>query len=418
MIIRLPRNFLFPLATFAFVAVVVAYVNLVFTPSTRWVFLALLLYYLLRKGRFMMGLDTYFGLMLASYCCWCIITAIWSEVPELSVAKAIAFSLVSVTFVSAGHWWVYDRGSSNAVNYLAPITALALFACVGGTSEFAGGRAGLAYYEGLTDNPNMFGSLLVMALPFLLWLAYRYRTSQTKWIFIALMVIAGIFLARSFSRSSMMSAAMVGVGFCLSLRLSRAAFILIIIGGALLVAVIAGSTILTTTYQTYVLKGVNEDVGGLLYTRQQVWDKSYENAKRGGWFGVGYGVTVGDMKFQGGLSAVGYGREKGNTQLAIIEETGVIGLAFYSILLLALFARLISAHLREKTPDVKVALGLVTGGLAGLTTMSFLEAWWVSPGSPESVYFWSLAGVGLCLAHSGIRATNSLSPKWVAQRAV
>ena len=102
MMMRLPRNFMFPLAVFAFIGLTVQYVGLVFTTSTRWIFLALLVLYLLAKGRFMFGLQSRFGAVLLLYCGWCIFTSTWSDVPDLSMAKATAFALVAVTFVSAG----------------------------------------------------------------------------------------------------------------------------------------------------------------------------------------------------------------------------------------------------------------------------------------------------------------------------
>ena len=207
---------------------------------------------------------------------------------------------------------------------------------------------------------------------------------------------------------------MLGIGFCLSLKLRRTSFILVLIMGALLIAAAAGTAILETTYNDYVLKGSAAE-SGILFSRQKVWEKSYENAQEGGWCGAGYGVTVGETRFVAGFTAVGYGREKGNTQLAIVEETGVVGLGLYLILLLTLFTPLVSAHIREKTSDIKVALGIITGCLAGLTMMSVFEAWWVGPGSVKSVYFWGLAGVGIGLAENSARASNSLSPSRIAQ---
>src|SRR5262245_47138926 len=98
MMVRLPRNFMFPLAVFAFIGVAVEYASLVFTTSTRWIFLALLMLYLLAKDRFMFGLQSRFGAVLLLYCGWCILTSTWSDVPVLSIAKATAFALVAVTF--------------------------------------------------------------------------------------------------------------------------------------------------------------------------------------------------------------------------------------------------------------------------------------------------------------------------------
>jgi hypothetical protein len=104
--------------------------------------------------------------------------------------------------------------------------------------------------------------------------------------------------------------------------------------------------------------------------------------------------------------------------LAIVEETGIVGLGLYSVLLFALFVPLVRAHLREKNPDVKVVLGIVVGALAGLTVMSVFEAWWVAPGSAESAYFWSLAGVGLGLTRSLAFAPKTSTPPPMAQEEI
>jgi O-antigen ligase len=429
MILRLPRNFLFPLTTLAFVGITVQYVNIIFTPTTRWIFLLALMLYLLVKRRFMFGFQSLFGVALLSYCAWCMSTYSWSEVPQLSLEKAVAFSLVAVAFVSAGHDWIHDRGSLKALACLAPVTVIALFAGVmarGGGGAIVTPQRGVELYQGITDNPNMLGSLIAMALPLLLWVAYKNRARpQVRWVWFALLALAVLLLAKTYSRSAILAAGMVAMGFCWSLKLGRTGFVLALIAGAMLIATAASTEFFDTIYQDYILKGATEDYilqysqgaseGGVLYTRQQVWQQSYENAQQGGWVGAGYGVTVGDTAFQGGATAVGYGREKGNTQLAIVEETGLVGLALYSFLLLTIFHPLVSAFRHENNSDRKVLLGIITGALAGFIVMSVFEAWWVSPGSAESAYFWSLAGVGLGLAQSSTYASKTSSPSPMAQ---
>jgi hypothetical protein len=411
MILRIPRNFIFPLTTLAFVAIPVDYVDIVFTTTTRWVFLVALTLYLFARRRLFLGMQSYAGIALLLYCAWCLSTYTWSLVPQLSLEKAGAFSLLAVTFVSAGQDWVHERGAQRALNFLAPITVIGLLAAFGGRVASDGAGPGhLGAVEGLTDNPNMLGSLLAMTLPLLVWSAYKYRAHpQTRWIFFLLLAAAIVLLARTHSRSAILSAGMLGFVFCLSLTLPRSTFILLLIASSLFVAAAASTAVLEITYEDYVLKGGTQGQG-ILFSREGVWLQSYENAKEGGWYGVGYGATTGDTYFQGGFTAVGYGREKGNAQLAIVEETGLVGLGLYSILMLGLFSPLIGAHRRERNPDMKVALGIIIGTLAGLTAMSVFEAWWVAPGSPESAYFWSLGGVGLALARKSRQAANVAAP--------
>jgi O-antigen ligase len=317
--------------------------------------------------------------------------------------------LVALSFVSAGYWWSFDRGSLNAMNYLVPVTAMGLLAGVSGGVSSQVGRGVVLYQGALTGNPNMLGFLAAMSIPLLLWNAYRHRT-KLKIIWIALLVIDIAVLTRTHARASILCAGVIGIGFCLSLKLRRTGFVLVFMAAVLLVAASIDSAFLDSTYSEYVLKGSTEKAG-VIFSREQVWVRSYENAEQGGWFGVGYGATVGKTEFEGGFSALGYGREKGNSQLAIVEETGLVGLGLYGILLITLFTPLISAHLRENSRDRKVILGLITGALAGLILQSVFEAWWVAPGSAESVYFWSLAGVGLGIARSSLYSEKTEIPR-------
>jgi O-antigen ligase len=314
-------------------------------------------------------------------------------------------AVVVVTFASGGYSWVHERNYVNVVNYLLPVAALALFAGIGGVNDVGSVAGSINEYEGLTTNSNMMGWLLAAALPVLLWNAYRYRRMpQVRWLWLALLAAAAILLLWTHSRSSILIASMVGIGFCFSFKMNKTRFTLALIAAALLVAGIVGTAVLDVTYDRYVLKGQSREKG-VLYTRADVWQKSYDNAKEGGWLGVGYGATVGDTQFSGGLTAATYGREKGNAQLGIIEETGLVGFAFYLMLVVTLFGRLILAYSRT-TGDIKVTLGIAVGSLAGLMGESVFEAWWDSPGSVESAYFWSLVGVALGLAQRALDSSK------------
>lgn len=86
---------LFPLALFAFAGPEVSYVNSVFNTETRWLVLACLFMYLLLTSNLFRCLNGEFGLMLFANILWCFLTWSWSDVPELTGAKAIAFAGVT-----------------------------------------------------------------------------------------------------------------------------------------------------------------------------------------------------------------------------------------------------------------------------------------------------------------------------------
>src|SRR5208283_3167499 len=106
-------------------------------------------------------------------------------------------------------------------------------------------------------------------------------------------------------------------------------------------AFIAVPNVNETLEQRYIRKAPAGSEAAIFSSRQELWEESYEQAVKGGFVGGGYGVTIGDTDFAGGLTAVGYGREKGNSQLAIMEETGMVGLGLYVIFLVVLFHRAI-----------------------------------------------------------------------------
>ena len=269
---------MFALATLAFVAVPVQYANLVFTTSTRWVFLGLLALVVIARGRLMFGFRSLFGVTLLAYCAWCFITSAWSEVPMLTIAKATAFCLVAVSFTSAGTSWVWERGSSQALSYLAPMAAVVLLAgLIAGNEPIAYGAEGMELYQGLAGNPNTFGILVVMALSFLLSNAYRYWASPlAKWIWLGLLVLALLLLARSHARAAMLGAGVLGMGFVLSLKFTKTSFSLALILGMLIVGATAGEFVSGTTYQyiykNYLLKGGQENQG-VLFSRESVWSE-------------------------------------------------------------------------------------------------------------------------------------------------
>ena len=109
-------------------------------------------------------------------------------------------------------------------------------------------------------------------------------------------------------------------------------------------------------------------------------------------------MTIGDDSFAGGLFSLGYGREKGNSVLAILEELGQVGLVLYVLLLLYIFHPIWRAARRATDRDDSVLLYLILGTLVGLTANSMFEAWWVAPGSPASPYFWAMTGIGMAVS--------------------
>ena len=173
---------------------------------------------------------------------------------------------------------------------------------------------------------------------------------------------------------------------------------LLALGGGtllLLVTLLAAPGFGGELYAKYVLKETGLSMSAAFEkSRGAPTEESFAGAKQGGFLGAGYGVSVGadPSGYRGGFSAVGYGREKGNSVLAILEETGLIGLVLVLLLLLHIFGMALKAYRMSYGREVRTLIGLSTGLWFGLVVHFNFEAWLVAPGSAESLFYWGYIG--------------------------
>jgi O-antigen ligase len=360
----------------------------------RWILISILALYLVMSGRALGVVSAPVTIALALYCTWCAVTTMWSEIPDLTSAKAGALILTVFACVWGGHQWGMRRGQPPSLGFLWGYCALAGLAAVSGGEEFA--AYDMPLYAGATANPNFLGLLLATSTPVMIW--ELYRRWQSRWTRALLLLAITMCVATLYftvSRSAFVIFAGVMTGFLMAQRMRRAVFWTLTVVWMSLLAVALAPEAGDNWIQRNIYKQSDADLG-IFYKREVVWSDSYEAAKIGGWLGVGYGISAGsdpdDLSRRD--ATIGYGREKGNSHLAIVEEIGLVGLALYVLVQIVLFMSL-SKGFTLAEGEVRVILGLVIGTLAGLQLQSILEAWWVSPGSPEFVFFMVLAGVGL-----------------------
>jgi hypothetical protein len=419
-ILRLLREpiHLFPLVLFAFAGPGVLYVNSVFNTETRWLVLACLFLYLLLTSKLFCCLNGGFGLMLFANILWCFLTCIWSDVPELTGAKAIAFAGITLAATSGGIEWARTRAADSLLGGLFPVTLLAIFTGVfgyatPGASVEAG--VGVSLYRGLAGNPNMLGMLAAMGLPYAVWHFYSSKRHgappRAYFVSISLLIALVLIELASMSRASFLVMGCILILYLLAQQKRRQAIYVLAIIMVAVVAVLAAPDSIHDNFWRFADKGnPNADI---LFSRRSLWEVSYEQACKGGWFGGGYGVTIGETGFDFGLTAFGYGREKGNTQLAIMEELGLIGLWLYGLLLVSLFGHVARTFKQFQTRDDRVAFAILTGAILGMTLNSVFEAWWVAPGSPECSYFWGLVGIALGMGRVAAKPKQRRkSPNW------
>ncbi|MEY4880207.1 MAG: hypothetical protein RJB62_1676 [Pseudomonadota bacterium] len=391
------RGVLFLLTIIAFAAPGVRYLNVIFNTDTRWAFLGLLGIALLVRGQHFRAFHIRFGLLLGVYFFWCFLTAIWSEVPQLSLLKSAAFAMTVIVLVGAGHYWATHWHPKAPLAYLQAVLLVALLAGLGGAgagAEEAG--PGIQLYQGLSGNPNYLGMLVAMAFPLALYHAYvchrDRRSTFSRMASIGLILVLAALLWWSASRSALLCVLITAGVFLTAFATDKKVFLIIALG-----LVGTGTAIITPelqqgVYTRLVIKSTDgEDI---FFSRRGPWTDSYNAAVEGGWFGLGYGVSAGDTDFAAGLTANQYGREKGNTQLAVWEETGLVGVLLYFALLATIIAELYRGFRFAVTKEQRVIQSLLFGLTVGMTAVSVFEAWWTAPGAPESAIFWATFGVG------------------------
>ncbi len=383
----------FPLTLLAFSGVVVHFLSVVFNDSTRWIFLLLLsgqtLLALSRSNR-----DQVAIIALCAYLVWCVMTSSWSESFYLSVSKSIALVVVVFSMVLGGKTWALRHGEQGALDYLLPVALVGLAA--GGLGYFFSPSAYSAdNFQGYVYGANMFGALLGIGFPWFLWHAYlNRRVLRWRFVWIVASGLVFLFILMSQSRAALLMALFTVGG--LVLTLSKRNLLIYTFSLTLLVLLTVWVRIgaLESAFTHVVYKKQDQ----VFTSREEVFAESWIGAQRGGWLGIGYGVSIDADPWSPGLKASTYGREKGNSQLAIVEETGVVGLCLYLFLLIALGWRMVSAFRHAPDLRLKVLLGMILGSWFGMHAHALFEGWWVAPGSPESVAFWALTGVALGLS--------------------
>ncbi len=387
---------LFPLAMCGFAADSVPYLDLAFTSVTRWFGLFALAVFLLYRGALFQALRLSAAPALGAWLAWNVATTLWSQQPELSLVKSLAMALTAITFVSGGLYWARSRPDA-PLSYLAPFVALTLLAGLPGSAGLVRNSAGVRLYEGLASNPNFLGEIAAISVTYALYAVYRARqggdrVALTLWLAIAA-VLGGLLIA-SGARAAMFGA-LPGLMVFAFLMVKRRSLVIAVaclslVAGAALVLPEAWTAPLVRPVTSLATKGRPD----FLFSRGRTWGRSYDKAREGGATGVGFGVSAGATnEFHiGRLTTGNYTREKSNAQLAMIEETGVIGLAAFAIFLLQSFAG-VFAGIGQAQGRARVELLFLASLLVGLVIHSAFESWWTAPGALETPVFWASLGV-------------------------
>jgi hypothetical protein len=383
--------------------------------TTRWIGLSVITLATIGFGFSQIMLWPPRLLMIPLYAFWLyiLLTVFWSENFYLSLAKWVVFVSVSFIFLVGGMLLgSVGQPGRNPFSSLAPIYLTATVSsiislAIGSSLAFSeGGAQGGGLFQGSVEGPNMLGSMLAFSSP---WIIVQVRNNWSQkrkrrlWLFLAFLGALALLLTKSRAASLMVLTLILAT--VLYSRLNRKFLVAYAVGAAIVLTVAFSPGTINELTQTYVYKsGPN-----LFYTRQEVWQTSFERALDAGVFGVGFGVSSGlSSDWSGQLTSVGFGREKGSSELAVWEELGVAGLVLYVLLLAGTAAALgIPGKRFSLDPDTRFYHFLTVGFFVGAFVSSSFEAWFTAPGSPESAAYWAVLGMGFGVFHRARREFRS-----------
>ena len=355
-------------------------------------------------------------IMLILFGAWAMITALWSDHPLFSLLRGGYFLLLALGAACGITLWSDTKAfRENPFGFLLPANLLIL-----GTSLISlifdwpadawtgGNEHGFMGIFGLQLSLGM-ALLTTFLAPFYLFLKSiesiktKSKKEITHLLFYILILVSNILiLLLSHSRAALLSLA-VGIFLSFFFFFNIRQKIYFAGGIVLIVVIIFTVPSLSTKFEKYTLKGT----GHTTANRDILWGPSYEAAKIGGLFGIGYGTSTTEIETQFQIvdDAGRLRREKGNGILALIEEVGLIGLILF-------FAPIIYAFIMffKKWQSKSLVLIVNCSLLIALILHSQFEAWFVGVGGFSLLIFLTIISLNPFIM-SSIRTRESHSDR-------
>lgn len=346
---------------------------------------------------------------------WFLITSIWSSYPVISATRSVYYILISAGCISAGILW--KKFSSGGVfDFILPANIFIILLCLFSlitripSDSWTGGHG--KGFMGFFGHQNTLASLLLFTLPAALGITYEILSKKPvtkskivtrshfaklngyKIFFISILILNILFIILSYSRSVILS---VLFGLLVFLLINKKWKVL---GLSTVTLLIASLIILVTpSLNNFTSNIIKKDFPEFYSSRLWMWEPSFEAAIHGGITGLGYGIS--DPDIQPGSIGDHYEgerfiREKGNSVLALIEETGLIGLVLFLIPMIYVFIKFKIYNLEfrmKKEHQKNYTLCILHSALFAFLLHAQFEAWWVGVGSVQLPLFFLYLGL-------------------------
>lgn len=331
-------------------------------------------------------------LLFLLFGCWALLTSLWSASPTITIVRSLYFLLMAAG-ISCGIWLWSIYSSSPNLDYLLPLNLLVVFSSLISlllsfpADAWTGGRA--KGFMGFTGHPNWLGGLILFSIPSVIAKILecyqrknqieRFNLKLAGWGILFLLNV--LILILSYSRASIVSLLVLLSALLMFSRFRRVTIALcltFLLGGSVYIS----SSDYSGTFDKILMKGFKTP----WESRTALWAASYTAALRGGITGLGYGMSDQDKQLQiprtGGHFENGrYIREKGNSALALIEETGLVGLGLFLLPLFWSIRELAKGFVRiksnEELSNRRHFFALLLSCMIAFFVYAQFEAWWV-----------------------------------------
>ncbi len=341
---------------------------------------------------------------------WTVLTSIWSGYPLVSLTRGGYFILLSIGMTAGGYLFMKNKSSSPG-GFLLPaniaVIALCLFSFLTDipADTWTGGHGkGFMSFAG---HQNLLASALLFTVPSAVYFFLAQKTPSkaasgetlNNLLAVFLLLLNIFFIIITYSRASLLSYVVMILLFGIFLFKWKAVTAYI-----LFALFLTALFFLDASFRESSEKALLKEFPNLLFSREILVEPSYRAALKGGAAGFGYGISDPEIILSGmtGTYIDGrYIREKGNSVLALVEETGIIGLVLFLIPIIYVLKNFVSTRKRIendilKKTDAHLSPAPVNAFLFSVITALIIhaqfEAWWVGPGSIQLPLFFVYLG--------------------------
>ena len=325
---------------------------------------------------------------------WFLLTSLWSSYPTISAERAFYFILISIGCISAGMLW--RRYSNKGIlDFLLPTNIFVVLLCLFSlvtyipADSWTGGNG--KGFMGFFGQQNQLASIILFTMPAAFGLKIKNKSINIIFFYFLLLTSNLLLLLLTYSRASILSLV---IGAAIFLIINKNWKIISYSFGVIVLLTVI--IFLNPTLKNYSEYIINKDFPEFYSSRIWMWEPSYQAALNGGLVGLGYGISDPNIKpgslgdhYENGR----FVREKGNSILALVEETGIVGLVLFILPIFFILRKFRKYNVEFRIKDNNYAVYILLSALTAFIIHAQFEAWWVGVGSVQLPLFFLYLGL-------------------------